>query len=439
MNDGKERLAGARESPKEKKEKENFVRKKSWILALVLAVSLIIPMAVPAMAASPVTQVSRPGIAAWGPVTAYTPLSDWGTPGTAVATWKHPSWPMIPSSSAVWISTAATTEPEGVGYASWRRFQDTINIPVNAYNIQVSVLKATADNAEEVYWNGVLVGSDGETQGVFTDNQEWGTLKNYIVPAGSATPGANTLDFIVRNYPGQANPTNNPTGLIYTVTVTYDLAVLTNLTPPEAFNILGTTHTITATITPAVAGVPITFTVSGANSATGIGTTDASGVATFTYLGTNPGQDTITATLDGVTLSVTKYWLTNFLTGGGTIKSGKTLLWTVAGNVGYLPDGIIVGHFNIVDHATKKHYTAGNGDFDSLVFSGPSTTSPPATHNTGTFTASFTDKDGSIIVLTIVITDNDESGGGADNIVVTGLSITGPLTGGNFQVHDGFK
>ena len=38
------------------------MRKLSWILALMIVVSLIIPIAVPAMAASPVTQVSRPGI-----------------------------------------------------------------------------------------------------------------------------------------------------------------------------------------------------------------------------------------------------------------------------------------------------------------------------------------------------------------------------------------
>jgi Domain of unknown function DUF11 len=71
-----------------------------------------------------------------------------------------------------------------------------------------------------------------------------------------------------------------------------------DLTPASATNPVGTEHTVTATLTDnstAVDGGPINFTVTGVNPTTGSALTDASGVATFTYTGTNPGDDTITA------------------------------------------------------------------------------------------------------------------------------------------------
>ena len=81
-------------------------------------------------------------------------------------------------------------------------------------------LAATSDNAEEVYFNGILVGSDGEVQGAFVDNSEWNTIVNYTI---SPVPGLNTLDFIVRNYAGSNSPTGNPTGLIYKAMINYEI------------------------------------------------------------------------------------------------------------------------------------------------------------------------------------------------------------------------
>ncbi len=106
--------------------------------------------------------------------------------------------------------------------------------------------------------------------------------------------------------------------------------------------------------------------------------------------------------------------------------------------MGFLPDGTIVGNFNIVDHANKNHYTCHNA-FTDLAFTGDPATSPAASYDTATFTGEFTDKDGNPVILHLVITDNDESGGGEDTVVVVGLSIDSALSGGNFQVHDGFK
>jgi hypothetical protein len=79
--------------------------------------------------------------------------------------------------------------------------------------------------------------------------------------------------------------------------VVFELA----LTPKTAFNMTGSTHTVTATLTAnkkPFAGETILFSVSGANSASGTGTSNASGQATFSYIGANAGTDTIAACAD---------------------------------------------------------------------------------------------------------------------------------------------
>jgi len=149
--------------------------------------------------------VSRPGIDVYGPLSVNTNLGDpsWGTANLAVATYVHPSWPSI--LDATWISTAYYTE-EPVANNSWRWFHDEINI--QGYPLAGNVVSATADNAEEVYLNGVSIGS----------NNNWASISNYTI---SPQPGLNTLDFIVRNYAGSTDPKSNPTGLIYKTTISY--------------------------------------------------------------------------------------------------------------------------------------------------------------------------------------------------------------------------
>lgn len=75
------------------------------------------------------------------------------------------------------------------------------------------------------------------------------------------------------------------------------------LTPATDTNTTGQEHCVTATVTDSfgnpVPGVTVNFNVSGANTATGVGVTDASGQATFCYTGTHVGTDTITATAVG--------------------------------------------------------------------------------------------------------------------------------------------
>jgi hypothetical protein len=73
------------------------------------------------------------------------------------------------------------------------------------------------------------------------------------------------------------------------------------LTPEDADNPIGTSHTVTATLLTGpfpMDGENIVFTVTGANPTSGSAVTNSSGVATFTYTGTVPGLDTITAFFD---------------------------------------------------------------------------------------------------------------------------------------------
>jgi PKD repeat protein len=77
-----------------------------------------------------------------------------------------------------------------------------------------------------------------------------------------------------------------------------------DLTPATATEDTGTTHTVTATLKdpeatpPELNGQHILFTAGGANSASGSGTTNVNGQASFSYTGTNVGVDAINACYD---------------------------------------------------------------------------------------------------------------------------------------------
>jgi hypothetical protein len=216
--------------------------------------------------------------------------------------------------------------------------------------------------------------------------------------------------------------------------------------PKLDFNPVGTHHTVTATVTigetePAP-GVWVDFNVTGVNGGnTGSVLTDHNGQAQFTYTGSNAGEDIIKAEIDEAPYAyvfdeVTKYWLKNFVTGGGNIKDGKKVAWTFAGTVGNLEDDS-VGQFQIVDHTNKIAYHCNN-NFSYLVFSGDEAQSPMASHNTAKFTGNFIGNDGSEPVVTVTIKDIGEAGAGVDGITLEGdLTFTEiVISGGNFQVHN---
>ena len=123
----------------------------------------------------------------YGPINSYLPPNDlgWGASKDAVETWKHPSWPTIPDSSAKWISSSYDIEDARLD--SWRKFTVTFDVP--GVPLAGSVVTANSDNAEEVWFNGIVIGSDGTVTTAF-------------------------------EYPTY-NPKVSPTGLIYKVTVSY--------------------------------------------------------------------------------------------------------------------------------------------------------------------------------------------------------------------------
>lgn len=188
---------------------------KYFLVSLFLLGIVFTPYLVSADTITPV--VSDTSVNAYGPLDHYAPINslDWGTSNPAVLTWKHPSWPTITGAS--WISTAYYVESARPD--SWRMFSDTIVIPDCSTGVSGEI-QITSDNAEEVYLNGALIGSDGEVQGTSIDDQEWGTLKTYTLTG--LTAGSNELKIIVRNYAyGTDSPEVNPTGLIYKVTANY--------------------------------------------------------------------------------------------------------------------------------------------------------------------------------------------------------------------------
>lgn len=164
----------------------------------------------------------------YGPLYGYTVLGDsaWGNPKPTVATWTHGSWPTI--TGATWISTAYEVEDGETD--TWRWFNIKMILPCTAYNITNGLLEVTSDNAEEFYFNSVLVGTVGEVQGWYTDNGEWGDVQPYTI---SPQAGLNTLDFVVRNYAPYSpdlngpyyggNYNQNPAGLIFKAMVDYEL------------------------------------------------------------------------------------------------------------------------------------------------------------------------------------------------------------------------
>lgn len=265
-----------------------------------------------------------------------------------------------------------------------------------------------------------------------------GGFRQFQFDLGAVSAGDHTLTI---DYAGGGS--GNGHYVDYLKLVSTFPCVSIDLDPDDSTNPVGTEHTVEATISPAIEGVPIAFTVSGANSASGIVDTNALGVASFTYTGSAPGTDTIVASVEGTTIEadpVRKVWLEPFVTGGGNIKDGKKVIWTFGGNVGLLGDSsvTIAGQFQIVDHVNKVAYHLN--DFDSLVFSCTDcpAESPEATHDTATFVGSGTDNAGNSVTFTVIIQDLGEPGKGVDKIELTGpptfaLQV---IDGGNFQVHD---
>lgn len=130
------------------------------------------------------------------------------------------------------------------------------------------------------------------------------------------------LDFIplaiIKNSGASFNAPDGTVGSPYILVRGEGVTVISDisLTPATAVNETGTPHSVTATVTPPLPGIVVTFTVlSGPNAGlTGTALTDAAGKASFTWASSSVGVDFIQAkfTRNGVTqtsTTVRKEWI----------------------------------------------------------------------------------------------------------------------------------
>jgi len=214
------------------------------------------------------------------------------------------------------------------------------------------------------------------------------------------------------------------------------------LSPAAKTNPVGTSHTITATVTQdgnPVEGVTVYFKVTGSVNTFGDCTTDAAGQCTFTYTGpTFPGADVITAFADAngngtrdadePEATATKAWVLptstpGHVTGGGQIVvAGHPVTFSLTAKS---DSGGQKGECTVLDHATSRMIKCL--DVTALVQAG----------NEATIYGDATDN-GLPTTYVIHVVDNGDAGRGQDTFSISttsGFSASGTLTAGNIQVH----
>jgi Bacterial Ig-like domain (group 1) len=212
-----------------------------------------------------------------------------------------------------------------------------------------------------------------------------------------------------------------------------------SLSPAEATNPVGTSHTITATVVDANGNpVPkqnVDFTVTGADSVSGSCITDPSGRCSFTYPGPQlPGADVITGCAGNAPNSppcgeANKQWLLpastpGQVTGGGQIQMPPTDKVSFGFNA--QSDGTTTkGNCNVIDHDKRIHIKCEN--VQALVVAG--------THATFFGQA---DQDGVTTNYRIDVDDLADPGAGMDTFKIQtdqGYIAGGFLTAGNITIH----
>jgi Bacterial Ig-like domain (group 1) len=214
------------------------------------------------------------------------------------------------------------------------------------------------------------------------------------------------------------------------------------LAPAAATNTVGTSHTVTATVTDEfgtpIEGITVRFTVTGSVTTSGSCTTDSLGQCSFTYSGPSlPGADLITAFADTngngtpdagePTATATKAWTLPSSTPGQVTGGGQILVGTDSVSFGFTAksDGGLKGECTVIDHDTKRMIKCL--DVTALVQSG----------NQATIYGHATDN-GVATSYVIHVADNAEPGRGADTFAIktaSGYSASGTLTAGNIQTH----
>jgi hypothetical protein len=220
-----------------------------------------------------------------------------------------------------------------------------------------------------------------------------------------------------------------------------------SLSPTAATNTVGTSHTVTATVTNAsggpVADTAVRFTVAGSVSTTGICTTGADGTCAFTYDGPAfPGADGIVGCADadkGGAIEAgepcgeaAKAWILpastpGQVTGGGHVIDPSDNERVAFGFNAQNTSQGLNGNCTVVDIAPTRNIKIKCLDVTALVQTADSAT-----------IFGHAQINGSATDYRIDVTDLTEPGRGHDTFAIqttSGYSAAGALDGGNVQVH----
>jgi RHS repeat-associated protein len=186
--------------------------------------------------------------------------------------------------SADWITTEYSNQSSpSTFYALYpENAVGVVPATANLYAGQSQQFAALGACGASVNWS-MPSGAQGtlSTSGFYTAPSSIATQQTVAITATSQGSGEFAGTSIVTLLPAPLSPT---------------LTLAAAAQPPY---VTGTSQTFTVTLkngsgTP-ISGETVTFTVSGANSNAGGGTTDANGIASYTYTGANSGTDTIQA------------------------------------------------------------------------------------------------------------------------------------------------
>jgi hypothetical protein len=218
-----------------------------------------------------------------------------------------------------------------------------------------------------------------------------------------------------------------------------------DLSPPDAVNDVGTSHTVTATVKTSsgapVASKSVLFNVQGSVTTSGSCTTDANGQCSFTYSGPQlPGADLITGCADS--------------NGSGAVDSGEpcgtaTKAWLLPTTT----PGHVTGGGQVLNSAgTDQNAFGFNAKSDATGVKGECTVVDPSANvkvkcldattlvESGTHATFFGNAtvNGASTTYRIDIDDLGEPGKGKDTFRIqtaTGYTTGGVLANGNIQVH----
>ena len=232
------------------KKKISTIKRPGFLaLGAILAVSALFLTVTPVMADAPVSHtITLPsgGTTETAGYTLTNPVADPLNPSlySGGGTWSiapiiidQPSvW--VQFGTAQWVSTTAEDSGSEGGYTgdSWRLMRDQFTVPTGA-NITSATIRMASDNAFEIYLNGTFIdstatwGPDTTVYGPSPEPIDNETPFQFSV-IYTITPqtGVNTLMFVVRNWDNLGNW--NPTGLLYSASITYETSSVPPTTTP---------------------------------------------------------------------------------------------------------------------------------------------------------------------------------------------------------------